>query len=63
MVVVIGVVLVWLPLVVYLIAPGRTVRALEASSAWISANRHALAAGSLTIIGAILIAGGITGLA
>lgn len=63
MVVIIDVVLVWLPLVVYLIAPGRTVRALKASNAWISANRHALTAGGLSIIGAILIANGITGLA
>lgn len=63
MVVIIDVVLVWLPLVVYLIAPGRTVRALKTSNAWISANRHALTAGGLSIVGAILIANGITGLA
>ncbi|MBO0809983.1 MAG: GAP family protein [Actinobacteria bacterium] len=62
MVVVIDVALVWLPLVVYLAAPDRTVRALTASSAWISANRHALLAGSLGAIGAILVADGITGL-
>ena len=62
MVVVIDVVLVWLPLVVYLIAPGRTVRALKASNAWLSANRHPLTAGGLIILGAILVANGITGL-
>lgn len=62
MVIAIDVVLVWLPLVVYVIAPARTVRALKASNAWISANRHALTAGGLTILGAILIANSITGL-
>lgn len=63
MVVAIDVALVWLPLVVYLVAPDRTVGALKASSAWISANRHALLAGSLGAIGAILVIDGITGLA
>lgn len=63
MVVVIDVFLVWLPLGVYVVAPGRTIGALNASTGWISANRHALAAGALTLIGAILLADGITGLA
>jgi uncharacterized membrane protein len=62
MIIVIDVALVWLPLVVYLIAPDRTVRALKASNAWISTNRHALTAGGLSIVGAILLADGITGL-
>lgn len=63
LVVVIDLFLVWLPFGVYLAAPDRTVYALKASNAWISANRHILLAGGLTVLGAILVADGISGLA
>ena len=62
LVVVIDLFLVWLPFGVYLAAPDRTVRTLKASNAWISANRHVLLAGGLTVLGAILVADGISGL-
>ena len=62
LVVVIDLFLVWLPFVVYLAAPERTVRTLKASNAWISTNRRILLAGGLAILGAILVADGISGL-
>jgi hypothetical protein len=62
LVIIIYVVLVWLPLVIYLLAPERTVRALKASNGWISRNKHLLTAGALTILGIILVVDGITGL-
>lgn len=54
--------LVWLPFGLYLAAPERTIRTLKASNAWISANRRVLVAGGLTVLGAILVADGISGL-
>lgn len=62
LVVVIDLFLVWLPFGLYLAAPERTIGTLKASNAWISANRRILVAGGLTILGAILVADGISGL-
>lgn len=63
LVVAIDVVLVWVPLILYLLAPDRTVRALKASNAWLRAHQHTIFAGGLTAIGIILMIDGIVHLA
>jgi hypothetical protein len=63
LVVVICVAFAWIPLVVHLIAPDRTTRALKATNAWISAHGQALLVGALGAIGTILLIEGATGLA
>jgi hypothetical protein len=63
LVVVIYVAFAWVPLVVHLIAPDRTTRALKATNAWISAHGQILLVGALGAIGAILLAEGAAGLA
>jgi hypothetical protein len=63
LVVVICVAFAWIPLVVHLIAPDRTTRALKATNAWISAHGQALLVGALGAIGAILVIEGAAGLA
>jgi hypothetical protein len=62
-VVVINVLLVWLPIVLYLIAPQATGRRLTAFNEWLRAHAHSLLAGGLLIAGAILIVNGALGLA
>ena len=62
-VVIINVLLVWLPIVLYLLAPQATGRRLKAFNAWLRARGPALLAGALVIAGAILIVNGALGLA
>jgi hypothetical protein len=62
-VVVINVLLVWLPIVLYLLAPEATSRRLKAFNAWLRAHGPALLAGGLAVAGAILIVNGALGLA
>jgi Sap, sulfolipid-1-addressing protein len=61
-VVAIDVMLVWLPFLLYLAAPDATTRRLKAFDGWLRAHGHALAAGALTVAGALLILDGISGL-
>jgi Sap-like sulfolipid-1-addressing protein len=63
LVVVIYVACAWVPLVVHLIAPDRTTRALAATNAWIRARGQVLLAGALGTIGVILLIDGALGLA
>jgi hypothetical protein len=63
LVVVIYVAFAWVPLVVHLIAPDRTTRALKATNAWISAHGQVLLVGALGAIGTILLVEGAAGLA
>jgi Sap-like sulfolipid-1-addressing protein len=60
--VVIDVVLVWLPLVFYLIAPGLTQHRLKAFNGWLRAHGSALLVGAIFVVGAIMIADGGYGL-
>jgi len=53
----------WIPLLLYLIAPARTTRTLQAINAWLHARSHVLLVGALSAIGAVLIITGIAGLA
>jgi uncharacterized membrane protein len=62
-VVVINVLLVWLPIVLYLLAPEATSRRLTAFNAWLRAHGPVLLAGGLVVAGAILIVNGALGLA
>jgi hypothetical protein len=61
-VVAIDVMLVWLPFLLYLAAPEATTRRLKSFDGWLRAHGHALAAGALTVAGALLILDGISGL-
>jgi hypothetical protein len=63
LVVVIDVAFVWLPLVVYLIAPDGTVRTLRTINAWLSAHGRALMPAALAAVGIILLIDGVAGLA
>jgi Sap, sulfolipid-1-addressing protein len=63
LVVVINVLLVWLPIVLHLIAPGPTTRYLTAFNAWLRAHGPVLLAGVLVVAGVILIINGSLGLA
>ena len=62
-VIVIDVALAWLPLLLYLAAPEATARRLKAFNGWLRAQGHAIVAGSLLVVGALLIASGAAGLA
>ena len=53
-VVVINVLLVWLPLTFYLVAPGLTTRRLAAFNGWLRANGSAILVGVLAVVGAII---------
>jgi hypothetical protein len=61
-VVVINAVLVWLPLLLHLVAPGVTTRRLTAFNAWLRANGNKILIGVLLVGGAILVGNGIYGL-
>jgi hypothetical protein len=60
-VVAINVLLVWLPLVLYLIAPGFTARHLGAFNGWLRAHAHILLLWVLIAVGAIMVFDGIYG--
>ena len=62
-VVVITVLLVWLPLVLYLVAPEQTTRRLTAFNGWLRARATTLIVGVLIVVGAIMIGVGAYGLA
>jgi uncharacterized membrane protein len=62
-VIVIDVALVWLPLLLYLVAPEATTRRLKSFNGWLRAHGHAIVAGSLLVVGALLIGSGAAGLA
>ena len=61
-VVVINVALVWLPLLLYLVAPGVTTRRMTAFNGWLRANGHKILIGVLVVGGAIVAGNGIYGL-
>ena len=61
-VVVINVLLVWLPLTFYLVAPGLTTRRLAAFNGWLRANGSAILVGVLAVVGAIMVINGTYGL-
>jgi hypothetical protein len=61
-VVVINVLLVWLPLTFYLVAPGITTRRLAAFNGWLRANGSTILVGVLAVVGAIMVVNGIYGL-
>jgi hypothetical protein len=61
-VVVINVALVWLPLLLYLVAPGVTTRRMMAFNGWLRANGHKILIGVLVVGGAIMVGNGIYGL-
>jgi hypothetical protein len=63
LVVVINVMLVWLPIVLYLLAPDLTSRRLTAFNAWLRGHGHLLLTVGLLAGGAILIVNGALGLA
>jgi hypothetical protein len=60
-VVAINVLLVWLPLVLYLIAPGFTARHLAAFNGWLRAHARILLLWVLIAVGAIMVFDGIYG--
>lgn len=57
----INVLLVWLPLVLYLIAPGFTTRHLTAFNGWLRAHANTLLVWVLVVVGGIMIFDGIYG--
>ena len=61
-VVVINVLLVWLPLMLYLVAPDLTERHLTAFNGWLRAHGSTLLVGVLLVVGAIMVFDGIYGL-
>lgn len=61
-VIAIDVMLIWLPLVFYLAAPGWTEHRLKVFNGWLRANGSLLLAGALLVAGAILASNGIYGL-
>jgi hypothetical protein len=63
LVVIINVMLVWLPVVLYLLAPDVTSRRLTAFNAWLRGHGHLLLTVGLLAAGAILIVNGALGLA
>jgi hypothetical protein len=63
MVVIIDVALIWLPLLLYLAAPGPTVRYLKAFNGWLRAHSSTLVTAGLIVVGLILIASASYGLA
>ena len=61
-VVVINVLFVWLPIVLYLVAPEFTTRHLTAFNGWLRAHGKAILVWVLIVAGAIMIGNGIYGL-
>ena len=62
-VVLIDVMFVWLPLVLYLVAPDATTRTLQSVNAWLKAHSHVITVVLLAVVGVLLIGNGIYGLA
>jgi hypothetical protein len=62
LVVLIDVAFAWLPLIVHLIAPDRTTRALKALDGWLVAHGRVVLIGAIGAIGVILVANGAIGL-
>jgi Sap, sulfolipid-1-addressing protein len=60
--VLIYVVLVWLPLVLFLVAPGLTGQRLKAFNAWLRVHGSALAVGAIVVVGVLMIFNGSYGL-
>jgi hypothetical protein len=56
------VLLVWLPLVFYLLAPAPTTRYLGAFNGWLRTNGRTILAGLLATVGVIMAVNGIAGL-
>jgi hypothetical protein len=63
LVVVINVLLVWLPIALYFLAPVKTGRGLTAFNGWLRAHGHTLAVSVLLVAGAVLVGNGVYGLA
>jgi MFS family permease len=63
LVVIINVILVWGPIVLYLIAPAATSRRLTAFNAWLRGHGHLLLTAGLLVAGVLLIVNGALGLA
>lgn len=63
LVVLINVLLVWLPLVLHLLAPGLTTRRLTAFNAWLRDNASKILVVVLVVVGAIMSINGVVGLA
>ncbi len=61
-VVIINVLLVWLPIVLHVVAPGPTARRLGAFNAWLRAHGRTVLVGVLVVVGAIMIFNGSYGL-
>ena len=61
-VVVINVLFVWLPIVLYLVAPGMTTRYLTAFNGWLRAHSKTIIVWVLIVVGAIMVVNGIYGL-
>ena len=61
-VVIVTVLVVWLPLLAYLAAPGATTLRLNALNGWLRARGRTLAIGGLTVGGIVLIVNGALGL-
>jgi hypothetical protein len=61
-VIAITVLFIWLPLVLYLIAPERTGRVLGNFNGWLRSHGHVLAVGALAIGGVVVTIDGILGL-
>jgi len=59
----INVMLVWLPVLVYLIVPEATGRWLSAFNRWLRANGRAMLVGAMLVAGVVLVVNGIHGLA
>jgi hypothetical protein len=62
MVIVIDLAFAWLPVLLFVIEPGRTTRVLQALNAWLTAHGQVLLAAALSAIGAILVIDGAIGL-
>ena len=62
MIFVLAVAFAWLPLLAYLVAPGRTARTLKAFEAWLRRNRKKVMTAAVGLIGVLLVAQGIAGL-
>ena len=61
-IIIIDLLLAWLPLVLYLAAPGLTEHRLKAFNGWLRAHGSTLLAGALAVAGAILVVDGCYGL-
>jgi hypothetical protein len=61
-VVAISLLCVWLPFLLYLLAPGRTTRSLGVFNALLQAHGHLLVVGALGVAGVYLVANGVLGL-